>query len=98
MSRKRKYYSSDYKIEVVKYLQSSGKSCREVGEEFGITANTVWKWKRQYEKQGEAGFSRAKTVDHHEAECIRLRKELANANERCEILKKAIAIFSPDGK
>lgn len=94
MEKKRKHYTKEFKMEVVKYLVSSGKTGKEVSEDFGVAENTIWKWKRGYEKTGEKAFDKNANIDPRDVKMKQLEKELAAANRRCEILKKAVAIFS----
>jgi len=82
-------------------LVYAGKSAREVAEELGIRPELVRRWRREYEQYQEGSFSghgKANMTDEQK-EIARLKKELRDAQEERDILKKAVRIFSKnDGK
>ena len=82
-------------------LVFTGKSTKEVAEELGIRTELVRRWRREYEQFQEGSFSghgNANMADEQK-EIARLRKELRDAQEERDILKKAVRIFSKnDGK
>ncbi len=82
-------------------LCHAGKSSKEVAEELGVRRDMINRLKREYEAKGENSFSGNgnEQLAEEEAEIIRLKKELKDTQEECDILKKAVNIFSrSDGK
>lgn len=67
-----------------------------VAEELDIDKDLLYRWKREQEKYAHNSFpgkGKPKLTDE-EREIARLKRELADAREESEILKKAISIFS----
>lgn len=95
--RKNRMYPDEFKLEALELLKSSGKSAGQIERELGITTGLMWKWKKRYqvvqtEKQGMN--LEPSDLEAAKAEIRRLQRELAEVKEECEILKKAVNIFS----
>ncbi|AZA53934.1 IS481 family transposase [Chryseobacterium sp. G0201] len=52
------------KVQVLKYAKERGKN-KEAYEFFGIKKSTFYKWKKEYEKQGEKGLLRKKPLAYN---------------------------------
>jgi len=98
---KRNYrmYTSDFKQQALGLLKTSGKSAGQIERDLGITPGLLIKWQAKYqaiEKRGEGGELDLELSDLEAAtrELKRLRRELAEVQEECDILKKAVSIFS----
>lgn len=52
------------KVQVLKYAKERGKN-KEAYEFFGIKKSTFYKWKKEYEKQGEKGLLRKKPIAYN---------------------------------
>jgi len=100
MKKERRHYDREFKLMAVE-LVYKGQTTREVAEGLGIAIDLVRRWKREYEKYSENGFSgqgNANLTDE-QREIARLRKELKDVQDERDILKKAVGIFSKsDGK
>jgi transposase len=96
--KKRKRYDREFKINAVKLVLNDGCSVAEVARELGIDANTLHKWRREFAEEGSDAFPGKGRLSVQEEELRRLRRELAEAKEDREILKKALAFFSKKGK
>jgi len=91
--RKRRIFSPEFRAEAVRLARSSDKSITAVAQELDITISCLHHWVRQAgvdEKRDPAG---PLTTDER-AELARLRKELRNAEEERDFLKKAAAYFA----
>ena len=87
-----KKYDNDFKITIVQLLMA-GRKAKEVSHEYGLTENTIRRWRREFDsKQGD--FSKKKVLSDPELELKRLRKETAEVKMERDILKKALSIFS----
>ena len=95
MSRKRRAFSAEYKAEVVKLIQESGKSVGQVCRELDLTETAVRKWVAQGEIDAGRGPSGALTSEERE-ELRRLRRENTRLRMEREILKKATAFFAKE--
>ena len=87
-----KVYEQEFKVMLVELL-NSGRKVQEVSDEYGLNANMLRRWKREYEaKSGD--FSKKREVSPEEQELKTLRKELREVTLERDILKKAVGIFS----
>ena len=96
MSIKRKIYTRAFKQEAVQLAQSSDKSTSEIEDDLGITRGLLAKWKRKLSQEGDEAFRGQGRRTAAEAEIHQLRRENAILKQAREILKKALAIFTPD--
>ena len=84
-----KNYDIEFKKNIVELYQE-GKAPNEIVSEYGISNSALYKWVREYGK--------IKTEDGTEItvhEMKELKKQNAQLKMENEILKKAIAIFTP---
>jgi transposase len=98
MSGKRyRTYTEEFKLEALALLKSSGKSAGQVERELGITAGMLLKWRKRYQvvSQAQSGVSlELSDLEAAKREIKRLQRELTEAAEEREILKKVVNIFS----
>ena len=87
-----KKYENDFKVLIVE-LVKSGRSVKEISDEYGLNDSMVRRWRREYEaKSGD--FTKKKELSQEEKEMRALRKELREITMERDILKKAVSIFS----
>jgi len=96
--KKRKGYDKQFKVDAIKLVTEAGRTVRDVARELGIDPNTLYHWKRDLAKAGDTAFPGKGHLTAQEEEIRRLRKELSEAKEDREILKKALGYFSKTGK
>ena len=84
-----KKYDEDFKKTIVT-LHENGKSQSELSREYGVSLSAISRWVRLYStvKTDDGEILSAKRVKA-------LQKRLAQLEEENLILKKAIAIFTP---
>ena len=95
--KKYREYSQDFKLEALELLKRGDKSAGQIERELGITPGLLVKWRQRYqilEKEGTPVQLGPSDLEAAKAEIRRLQRELANADEEREILKKALNIFS----
>ena len=92
---KRKTYTRAFKEKAVAMSYERG-NAKEVAEELGIKPEVLYNWRKEKKDNPRSSFpGKGKPkLTPEEAEIARLRKELADAREEAEILKKAIGVFS----
>jgi transposase len=94
----RKKFDRQYKLDAVNLVINGDRSVKEVADSLGIAAAMLYRWIRKFNKdQGEA-FPGKGRLGPQEEEIRRLRRELEQAKEDREILKKALEFFSKNGK
>lgn len=96
---KRNYrsYPEVFKLEALALLAKGEKSAGEIERELGITPGLLVKWRARYqavEKAGQGVHLQPSDLESAKAEIRRLQRELAEAEEERDILKKAVNIFS----
>ena len=94
--KKRKVFTSQFKHEAVRLMESSAKPASEVARELGVRRNQLYKWKEQLTKRGAKAFPGAGRQQGKVDELSRLRQELAQVKEERDILKKAAAYFAKE--
>jgi transposase len=87
-------FSKEFKLEAIRLADETGKPKAQVARELGIRVNQIGKWRKELEEKQEAAFSGQGQATGKEAEIQRLQRELADAREENEILKKAAAYFA----
>ncbi|MBM2847023.1 MAG: transposase family protein [Bacteroidetes bacterium] len=96
--KRRKSFDRQFKIDAVNLVVNGGRSIAEVARDLGIEANTLHRWKREFTIEDKEAFPGKGRLSPQEEELRRLRRELEQAKEDREILKKALAFFSKHGK
>ncbi len=95
--KKYREYSQDFKLEALELLKRGDKSAGQIERELGITPGLLVKWRQRYQilaKEGTPVQLGPSDLEAAKVEIRRLQRELANADEEREILKKALNIFS----
>ena len=98
MKQVRKIYDKAFKEKVVQ-LSYERTNISELAGELGATAPQLFKWRKEFEEFGEGSFSgkgNLKLIPEQE-KIHELEKKLKDAELECNILKKAIGIFSKSG-
>lgn len=85
-------YTEEFKIEAVKQVTERGYSVKEVAENLGVAAWSIYKWKEKYSEKSE---DNQKNSDLQK-ENLRLKRELKRVQEERDILKKAAAFFAKE--
>ena len=96
MSKIRRKFSKEQKLEIVKQSLEEGVTVKSVAERFDISDAMLYNWRSKYLKYKDDSFSGHgnKTMTAEQRENARLKKELKEAQLERDILKKAISIFS----
>ena len=86
---KRKVYDEDFKKMIVELYENKKPEC-ELKREYGLVDATIYRWINEY---GKIKTETEESTSNHEMN--KLKKENLKLKEELEILKKAIAIFTP---
>ncbi len=99
-TKKRRKYDADFKRNAVNLADDPTRSMVEVAANLGISQDLLYRWRRQLKAQGTIAFpGNGKEALTEEQKRIKdLEKKLRDAEMERDILKKAVHIFSRDGK
>jgi transposase len=98
MTKKRKTYSKQFKIDAVKLLTEQGYQITEAARNLGIHPGLLGRWKKQFETDNADSFPGKGHMTPEKEELHRLRKENKQLKMEREILKKAAAFFANESK
>jgi transposase len=85
------HFSDDFKRDAVRQITERGYPVREVSERLGVSAHSLYQWKKQFARAPDHGKEQAEEIR-------RLKRDLARVTEERDILKKAAAYFAKDAK
>lgn len=91
-----KRYDQEYKDYVSKLVVEEGRRATEVAYELELSSKTVSRWVSAYRKKMDVGKMNETYITPSELDKLKKQheKELAEAREEIEILKKAMHIFT----
>lgn len=99
MKKQKREYPDTFKEQAISLLRSSNRSAAEIERELGITPGLLSRWNRKKAKQeGEVIVPRSNrplAEQPFEERVKQLERENARLRQEKEILKKAVAIFTP---
>jgi len=96
--RPRKKYDRQFKIDAVTMVVNGERTVASVARDLGIDPNLLYRWKQELSLEKSEAFPGKGRLGPQEEELRRLRRELEQAKEDRDILKKALAFFSKHGK
>lgn len=93
---KRRIYDPEFKRNAVLLSEDPSRKLSEVAESLGISRDILYRWRREYYREGETAFAgQGNEILSDEKRRIKeLEKKLRDAETERDILKKALAIFS----
>jgi transposase len=94
MTKKRKRYTKEFKIEAVRLLERSGRSQAEIAEELGMSESSLSRWKKKYGEDGEDAFPGHGNLTPEKERVRQLERENEILRQERDILKKVVTIFS----
>lgn len=94
--KRRRRYDDTFKQDAVNRVIRTGKSCAEVARELGIRDTIVARWRQEHLARADESVVDGETMKPSElvAALAAARREVADFREQCDILKKALHIFS----
>jgi len=93
MSKKRRRFDRDFKLETIRLVTEQDRSVGDVAYEVGVHENTIYKWMHEYAGDPVQAFPGSGNFKPELDEVQRLRRQVADLQEENVILKKAMAIF-----
>jgi transposase len=92
----RKRYAKAFKEEAVRLSYTSGKTVAQQANDLGIAENQLYAWRRAARDRGEQAFPGNGRA--HDAELAEWKRRALRAEQERDVLKKALHIFTPNGK
>ena len=98
MTKQRKKYDTNFKLEVVRMIQEQGLSVQHVSQSMGIGLTAIRRWVTQYKagQSGQRGISNPLTAEQQRVR--QLEQENRRLRMDVDILKKASAFFARELK
>lgn len=99
MSRQTKQHSQQFKQDAVKYvLEHPDLTQTECAKNLGIGLSTLSRWKQQYTENDGTVPTRGSGnyASDEQKEIARLKRQLRDAEDALDVLKKAISILGND--
>ncbi len=93
MPKSRPPYAAEFRARMVELVRS-GRTPEDLSREFEPTAQSIWNWVRQAER--DQGVRQDGLTTDEREELRRLRREIRVLREEKEILKKAAAWFAEE--
>jgi transposase len=94
MTKTRRIYSREFKLEALRLVETSGKSVRQIERDLGIGKGCLYRWRDEFEAEGQQAFPGQGCLTPEQEELRRLKRENEILRQERDILKKAVAIFS----
>lgn len=94
MSKKRRTFSKEFKLEAIELSKTSGKSDTQLERELGLSRGSLYNWRKGLRENEERAFP-GKGHPHKDEYTRHIERELEITRQERDILKKALAIFTP---
>ena len=94
MTRKRRTYTKEFKIEAVRLVTEDGCNIREAAESLGVSQNSLRVWRKQLEREADNAFPGKGRISSRDEQVRRLTEENRRLRMERDILKKATAFFA----
>lgn len=90
MGNRNRYYDDEFKASALKMVVEKGRSISDVSKDLGVSQPAIRRWVKASKGPDDPTTKRLMEL---QAENRKLKRELQNANDTVEILKKSVAIF-----
>lgn len=91
MTKVRKTYTPEFKLEMIKLIEEQGQKPSNVATQYEIAESTLENWLTRYRRE-----KRGNALTEEQREIQRLKKEVAQLKLERDILKKASALLAID--
>lgn len=96
MTRIKRTFSSDFKLEAAQLVVEQNYSIREAAEAMGVGHSTMDKWVRQLRQEHVGVISNAKPITLEQRKISELEARIKKLEREKDILKKATALLISD--
>ena len=98
MTKKRKTYTKEFKIEAVRLLERTGRTQEAIAEELGTSSSSLSRWRKEYGEDGEDAFPGRGNLTPEKERIRQLEREVEILRQERDIPRKAVSIFSHPSK
>ena len=97
MTKVRKTYTPEFKLEMIKLIEEQGQKIGAVANQYEIGESSLKAWLKRYraEQQGNP-LAKGNALTEEQREIQRLKREVAHLKLERDILKKASALLAID--
>jgi transposase len=95
---RRRRFDSQFKLDAVRLIQESDRSITDIANDLGVRRELLYKWKRELEDDPQHAFPGKGKLKPEQDQLHQLQQELKRVTEERDILKKALAFFSRNGR
>ena len=92
--RTRRKFDAQFKLDALRLIQESNRKISDIARELGIRPELLYRWKGEHAADPEQAFPGKGHMKPDEEYVRRLERELTQARQERDILKKALAYFS----
>ena len=92
--QQRRRFDAQFKLDALRLIQESNRKISDIARELGIRPELLYRWKSEHTADPEQAFPGKGHMKPDEEYVRRLERELAQARQERDILKKALAYFS----
>ena len=96
MTKKRKTYTREFKVEAVRLVTEENYTIREAAESLGISTYSLRDWKNKLLAEADAAFPGKGSLTPRDEQMRKLQEEVRRLRMERDILKKATAFFAGD--
>ncbi len=94
MAETRRKFDEDFKEGAVRLVRETGKPIAQIARELGINDGTLGNWVSVDRRRREGG--NGALSEDERAELVRLRRQCAELQMRCDVLKRSVALWVQD--
>jgi transposase len=90
----RRKFDRDFREGAVRLVRETGKPIAQVARDLGVNEGTLGNWVNADRRRREGGDGQLS--EDERAELVRLRRENAELQMRCDVLKRSVALWVHD--
>ena len=98
MATQRRRYDKQFKLDALRMVAESNRPVAAIARDLGLHPNVLYKWREQSEADPDHAFPGKGRLKPEDEELRKLRRENETLKEERDILKKALAVFSRQGR
>ena len=94
MGETRRKFDRDFREGAVRLVREAGKPIAQVARDLGVKEGTLGNWVNADRRRRDGGDGQLS--EDERAELVRLRRENAELQMRCDVLKRSVALWVQD--